>query len=249
MQIHEITKRKINEASALGAVGGAGSVLGGIANQVGKSLMSKAFGGTDVMGKTTGGVMDRADALKMGQELSRSLMPVMMKNWGQKVQAAIMQSKDPAGNPATSIQQLTPDSQNTLKTELDLMIGRAIQPRGGFDYNKLEQHVGADPLAKSQAQVISQAIAKAADGIYQNTLSGGNTEQAWQSLMTNGIAPAQGVLAYDAGTGSVASKPRFGTDANGATVISIDNAPFVKYEPHANAEHKAINDRMLAGKL
>lgn len=246
MQIHEITKRNLNEA---GFAAGLASGLSSALSKVGVA------GPSADAGKTAGPSMNRADALKMGQQLTQTLMPVMMKNWSERVRAAVAQSKDPATNaPVTSPAALTPDSLNTLKVELDDIIGQAISPRGGFNYNKLEQMVGDDQLAKSQAQVVTQAIQAAADQIFKATVDpkgGVNTAQAWKSLMTDGIAPAQGILAFDAGqgVGGAGSKPRFGTDDNGATIISIDNGPFVKYDPQNNPKHKEINDKMLAGKL
>jgi len=186
------------------AAGGVGSVIGGIGSALGKSLMSKAFGGTDVMGNKTGSAMNRSDALRMGQELSRTLMPVMMKDWATQVQSILSKSIDPATKmPATSAAVLAPDSQNNLKTQLDVMINQAIQPRGGFDYNKLAQYAGNDTLARNRAQVVTRTIQQAADQIFKGTLDpkgGVDVSQAWQSLMTGGIAPAQGIIAYDAGS-------------------------------------------------
>ena len=244
MQIHEITKRKLNEAG----------FAQGLATGLGSALSKVGVAGPDMaQGDKTGPGMDRAAALKMGQRLTQTLMPVMMKNWSETVSRVVRQSTDPAtGQPATSPAALTPASQNTLKMELDNIISQAIEPRGGLDYTKLDQMVGADQLSKSQAQVITQAIQTAADQIFKATLdpkAGVDVGQAWQSLMTNGIAPAQGVLAFDAGSGGVSSKPRFGTDVDGNTIISINNGPFVKYDPKNNPEHKEINDKMLVGKL
>jgi hypothetical protein len=244
MQIHEITRRNINEAG----------FAAGLATGLGSALSKVGVSGLDIaQGDNKGPGMDRAAALKMGQRLTQTLMPIMMKNWSETVNQVLRQSTDPAtGQPATSPGAMTPTSQNTLKMELDNIIGQAIQPRGGFDYTKLDQMVGKDQLAQSQAQVISQAIVTAADQIYKATLdpkAGIDVSKAWQSLMTDGIAPAQGVLAFDAGGGGVVGKPRLGTDADGNTIISIDNGPFVKYDPKNNPEHKAINDKMLVGKL
>ena len=245
MQIHEITKRKLNEAG----------FAQGLATGLSSALSKVGVAGPDqVQPDKTGPSMNRADALKMGQKLTQTLMPVMMKNWTARVQAAMAQSKDPAtGQAATSAAMLTPDSQNTLKAELDDIIGQAIQPRGGFDYNRLEQYAGEDAVSKSQAQVVTQAIQTAADQIFKATLDpkgGVNTAQAWKSLMTDGIAPAQGIIAFEQGSsGSAGAKPRFGQDADGNTIISIGNGPFVKYAPATNPEHKAINDKLAAGKL
>lgn len=245
MQIHEITKQQLKEAG----------FAAGLATGLGSALSKVGVAGPDItQSDKTGPSMDRAAALKMGQQLTQTLMPVMMKNWTARVQAAMAQSKDPAtGQAATSAAMLTPASQNTLKAELDDIIGQAIQPRGGFDYNRLEQYAGADTVSKSQAQVVTQAIQTAADQIFKATLDptgGVNTAQAWKSLMTDGIAPAQGILAFEQGSsGGIGAKPRFGQDASGNTIISINNGPFVKYEPATNAEHKAINDKLAAGKL
>jgi hypothetical protein len=243
MQIHEITQRKLNEAGfAQGLVTG----LQGALSKVGVAGPGQAEPGK------TGPSMDRAAALKMGQKLTQTLMPIMMKNWTARVQAAMAQSKDPAtGQAATSPAMLTPASQTTLKVELDDIIGQAIQPRGGFDYNRLEQYAGDDQVSKSQAQVITQAIQTAADQIFKATIDpkgGVNTAQAWKSLMADGIAPAQGIIAFDA-SGGVGTKPRFGQDADGNPIISINNGPFVKYQPKINPEHKAINDKLAAGQL
>lgn len=244
MQIHEITRHNINEAGfAAGLATGLDSAL----SKVGVSGLAIAQGDGNSPG------MDRAAALKMGQRLTQTLMPLMMKNWSETVNRVLRQSKDPAtGQIATSPAALTPASQNTLKMELDNLISQAIQPGGRFDYTKLDQKVGDDPTTKSQAQVISQAIITAADQIYKATLdpkAGVDISQAWQSLMTNGIAPAQGVLAFDASSGGVSGQPRFGTDSDGNPIISINYGPFVKYDPKNNPDHKAINDKMLAGKL
>ena len=115
-------------------VGGAANLAGGVAGALGKSLMSKAFGGVDVMGKKTGPVMDRAQALKAGQDMARTLMPVLMQNWQSKVQTAMAQSIDPATKVApTSAARLTSGEQSKLKAELIDMVNQSIQPRGGLD--------------------------------------------------------------------------------------------------------------------
>jgi hypothetical protein len=207
MQIHEITKRKLTEAGfAQGLATGLGSALGKVG--VAAPTMEPS--------KLTGPSMDRAAALKMGQKLTQTLMPIMMKNWAERVKSAVARSKNPTtGAPSTGPADMTPDSQNTLKVELDDIIGQAIQPRGGFDYNRLEQYAGADQLSKSQAQVITQAIQAAADQIFKATIDpkgGVNTAQAWKSLMSDGVAPAQGIIAFDnsggySGTGGVKVTP------------------------------------------
>jgi len=234
-------------------VGGVGSLIGGIGSALGKSLMSKAFGGTDVTGGKTGPGMNRSDALRLGQKLSQTLMPVMMKNWTNQVQSVLSKSIDPATKmPATSAAVLAPTSLNDLKAQLDIMISQAIQPRGGFDYNKLGQYAGDDVLAKNRAQIVIQAIHTAADQIFKATLDpkgGVDVSQAWHSLMTNGIAPAQGIIAYDSSTGAVGRAPKFDFDDAGNMLISINNGPYQRFMPSTNPQHKAINDKMAQGSL
>lgn len=193
------------------AAGGAAAVAGGIGSALGKSLLSKAFGGVDVLGNKTGSPMNRAQALKLGQDMAKTLMPVLQQNWSAKVQAALSQSRDPAtGAAPTSPAKLTAGEQSRLKAELTGMINQAIQPRYNFDFKTLANNVGdtATPegqTVKATAMQAIQDINQAIDDIYKATVSGGNPAQAWQSLVVDGIAPAQGVLAFDTSTGSGSS--------------------------------------------
>lgn len=218
MQIHEITNRQINEAML-----GVGAAIG---RQISGALQRKAFGG--VQPGSGGATMDRAQALKLGQQLTNTLTPVMMKQWGEAVQSAMANSKNPAtGAPVTSVAELTPDSRNTLKTELDLMISQVIQPRGGFDYRDLKNSAGKDALSQNQAQAVIDAIEQAADQIFRATVdpaAGINTAQAWQKLMQAGIAPAQGIIAFEAG--SVGGHTRFDKDSSNRLIISINGGPY-----------------------
>jgi hypothetical protein len=189
-------------------VGGAANLVGGVAGALTKNLMSKAFGGVDVMGNKTGAVMNRSQALKLGQDMARTLMPVMMQNWQAKVQTAMAQSVDPVTKTApTSASRLTSGEQSRLKAELVDMVNQAIQPRGSFDYTKLANYVGdtttpEGQTVKADAMEAVTQITQAINNIFQVTLSAkGDPKQSWQQLVVQGIAPAQGVLAFDTGTG------------------------------------------------
>jgi hypothetical protein len=208
------TGRLGNMASAVAntlpgkVVGGTAAVAGGIAGALGKSLMSKAFGGADVMGNKTGAVMNRAQALKAGQEMARTLVPVMIQNWQSKVQTAMAQSKDPLTKMApTSVSKLTVGEQSRLKAELVAMVNQSIQPRGAFDYTKLPTFVGdtttpEGQTTKATAMEAVEHINQAINKIFQVTLSAkGDANPSWQDLVVQGIAPAQGVLAFDTGMG------------------------------------------------
>jgi hypothetical protein len=208
------TGRLGNMASAVAntlpgkVVGGTAAVAGGIAGALGKSLMSKAFGGVDVMGNKTGAVMNRAQALKAGQEMARTLVPVMIQNWQSKVQTAMAQSKDPLTKMApTSVSKLTVGEQSRLKAELVAMVNQSIQPRGAFDYTKLPTFVGdtttpEGQTTKATAMEAVEHINQAINKIFQVTLSAkGDANPSWQDLVVRGVAPAQGVLAFDTGMG------------------------------------------------
>lgn len=206
-------------------VGGTAAVAGGIAGALGKSLMSKAFGGVDVMGNKTGAVMNRAQALKLGQEMSKTLLPVLQQNWASQVQAALAQSRDPATKaPPTSVAKLTSGEKSVLKSQLTAMVNQAIQPRSNFNYTTLANYVGDDTTpegqtVKANAMKTIQELNSAIEGIFQSTIAGTNPAQDWQKLVTAGIAPAQGVLAHDTGTGVGG-----GTVARRATLSSQDLA-------------------------
>lgn len=188
--------------------GGLANVVGGTLGALGKSLMSKAFGGVDVTGKFSGGAMDRAQALKLGQDMAKTLMPVLQQNWSQKVQAALAQSIDPTTRAApTSPAKLTSGEQSRLRAELVTMVNQSINPRSNFDYKTLANYVGDDTTPegqtiRAQAMQSIQDITQSIDGIFKATIAGGNPAQDWQHLVINGIAPAQGVLAFDTGTGA-----------------------------------------------
>ena len=86
------------------------------------------------------------------------------------------------------------------------MVNQAIQPRGAFDYTKLANYVGDTTTPEGQtikatAQQAVQEINQAIENIFRATLTpNGNPSQDWQDLVVAGIAPAQGILQFDAGT-------------------------------------------------
>lgn len=247
MQIHELTQpRRVNEV--LGAVG---SVLGGIASQVGNQAMTKALG-TDVSAQY-GAAQNREQGFQnlANSPAAKTLAAAMQKAWQQTVQNFMANSKDANGNPPISLDKVTQPSIATLKADLDQLVNKMLG-RGSVDYKTLANAI-ADPTQKSYAEAIVADIDKAVDAIYQATVQ--NTDpRATASLFTQlvgmGVLPAQNMLAYDtSSSGSAGSKPRFGQDDNGNTIISVNNGPFVRYDPARNPQHKAINDKLAAGKL
>jgi hypothetical protein len=118
----------------------------------------------------------------------------------------LAQSRDPATKaPPTSAAKLTSGEKSVLKSQLTAMVNQAIQPRSNFNYNTLANYVGDDATpegqtVKANAMQAIQELNSAIEGIFQSTIAGTNPAQDWQKLVTAGIAPAQGVLAFDTGT-------------------------------------------------
>ena len=237
MQIHEITRRNINEAGfAAGLATGLGSALSKV-GVAGPAMEPSKF---------TGPAMNDIQASAMAVKQAQTLKPLMQKSWGQAVQKIMSTSKDSAGIPITSLNQLNPAEMENLEAQLVGLINTNIGSSGS--YTQLPNKTN-DEQAKKGATEIVIVINAAKDAILKAAKDGTDAGTAWNNLMT-GVGQAMTFQAFDTGSGGgVAGKPRLGTDADGNTIISINNGPFVKYDPKNNPEHKEINDKMLAGKL
>ena len=137
---------------------------------------------------------------------------------------------------------------DSLKAQLDQLISQSINPQTSFSYTQLPNYVGDDSVAKGGAMDVVRDLEMISTEIYNATVQGKDTSQAWQKLVTNGIAPAQNVMAYDKST-NVSSQPRFGEDTSGRTLISVGGGPWELFLPTSNTKHKEIADKMAAGKL
>jgi hypothetical protein len=196
MQIHELTRpRKVNEV--LGAVG---SVLGGIAKQVGKQAINKAVGG-DVTSQD-GPTQDREQGFQdlANSSAAKTLATTMQTAWQQTVQNFMANSKDSSGNPPTSLSQVSQPSIATLKTNLEDLVNKMLG-RQGANYKNIATYIG-DPTQKLYAEKVVTDIDKFVDAIYNATLN--NTDpKAMTNLFTElvgkGVLIAQNLMAYDAG--------------------------------------------------
>ena len=137
-------------------------------------------------------------ALKLGQDMAKTLMPVLQQNWAKQVQAALAQSRVPGtGAAPTSPAQLTSGEQSRLKAELTAMVNQSINPRmTNYDYKNLANNVGdantpEGQTTKATAMQAVQDITQAIEGIFKATLAGTDPAQDWQRLVVDGIAPAQ----------------------------------------------------------
>jgi hypothetical protein len=248
MQIHELTRpRKITEQG----------FLGGLAAGIQPALSKLGIQGPAAIPQNqfTGPSVNRAQALAAGQKTAQLLMPVMQKNWAKAVQAAMTQSTDPATNaPPTSAGRLTSGEQSRLKAELVSMVNNAIQSQGSFDYTRLPNNIGDDTTpegqtTKAQAMKTVQYINQAIETIFKATLDPkADPSTAWQQLVKDGIAPAQGILAFDKGgirSGTRAGQVEIKTDTAGNPQINFGQG-WIKFDKN-NPEHKAAAEKQAAG--
>ena len=196
MQIHELTRpRRVNEV--LGAVG---SVLGGIAKQVGKQAINKAVGG-DVTSQD-GPAQDREQGFQdlANSSAAKTLATSMQTAWQQTVQNFMANSKDSGGNPPTSLSQVSQPSIATLKTNLEDLVNKMLG-RQGADYKNIATYIG-DPTQKLYAEKVVTDIDKFVDAIYNATLNDTDPKamtNLFTELVGKGVLIAQNLMAYDAG--------------------------------------------------
>ena len=232
MQIHELTRpRKVNE---------------GFASALGTQLMNKAFGGVDVMDKS-GPSQSREQGFQsmVNSPEARTLAVTMQQSWKQTVNNFLANSKDSAGDPPTSLSQVTQPSVTTLRATLDQMVNSMIG-RQGTDYKQLANYVN-DPLQKQYTQKIVTDIDKTVDAIYQATLK--NTDAStvgkmFVELVGMGVLPAQNIIAYDRGSVK-ANKTRLYKDPDGRRVIDLGSGP--EWFDDKNPEHIRVRDEYLKG--
>lgn len=244
MQIHELTRpRKINEASVAGAVGGTAALAGGAASALGTSLMSRAFGGTDVMSKT-GGAMSREQGLQdiANSPAAKTLSITMQKAWAQTVNQFLAQAKTSAGIPATKLSDVTTTSVDTLKDDLTQMVNKTI----GVDYRTI---VGGttDPVQKDYLTKIINKIAADMEAILTAELSPARTDKAGLfTNLTQGVLLAQNAGAYNnrstgssglIGTVILRSDPR-----TGRREIDMGNGRFVPFDKNNPEQARAATD-------
>ena len=232
MQIHEITKRKLNEAGfAAGLATGLGSALSKV-GVAGPAMEPSKF---------TGPAMDRSQAYAAAVQQAKTLKPLMQKSWAQAVQKIMSTSKDSAGIPITSLNQLNPAEMTNLQMALDTIINNNI----GTQFTKLPNQT-SDPQAKAGAQKIVQAIVAARDAILMAAKDGTDSAAAWEDLMIDGVAPAMNFAAYDAGgSGDVDIRAKRG-DPN-TLEISLGDGRYVAYDSN-NPEHAEVAKQLFGGK-
>jgi len=250
MQIHELTRRKTNEG-----------IAGALASNITKGLMTKALGqdvsvnsqGLNARGSAT----DRAGAFGQTAEIAKTLALTLQKAWAQQVQKFMANSTDSQGNPATSLSTITQPSISELQKQLRVMVNQAISPRGGtaFDYGKLDQYAGKDPIEVESARKIIPNIETYVGQIWKSTLDAAKPEvigSLWQKLAATGIAPAMNIMKFSQAGGGNQAIPqghasiRPNPQGNGKYEINFGSG-WVALDPQ-NQQHKDYLASMLAGK-
>lgn len=193
MQIHELTRpRKVNE---------------GFFNALANKAISTALGGADVMDKS-GPAQSREQGFQsmVNSPAAKTLATTMQAAWAQTVKNFLMNSKDSAGNPATSLKYVTQPSVQSLLPELEALVNKMIGAKygAGFNYRNLANNV-EDPVAKAGIQEVIARITEYTQAIYKATVEGVDPKALaddWVKLVGDGILPAQNSMAYDKNSSS-----------------------------------------------
>ena len=239
MQIHEVTRRNLKE------VGFAGGLATGLASAMNKVGVAGPDASAYQPGKF-GGPGGQAGAYKANASLVKTLTTTMQTAWAQTIKSYLEQSKDEIGNPVMSVAQLSPATQSALHKDLMTMINNTIRPSmRTWDYQTLGNQSN-DPEIVGAAAEIKDSINKNADKIYQLTASGNaKTSQLtplFQDMVTNGIAPAQNLLAFT----TQKITPRWNLDpATGEYTIDFGSGTEV-FNP-SNPRHKEAWEDFKSG--
>jgi hypothetical protein len=213
MQIHELTrKRPIKEASVGGALGGAASVIGGIASQlVNKAATSQGlnpvFGGQQKA--TISGAQDAA--VSANDPLVKGLATAAAKEWKQTVSELMQSMKAPDGTMATRPSELPPaELQKALGDMVTRLIGEPVN-----DYESLVNYISAEAhngTGKQYAAKLTSAIKKQIDAIVTQEQTAvkpdPNKESVLWTTLAQAIAGAKSEIEFSGGGGSrVAARP------------------------------------------
>lgn len=211
MQIHEITRRPVNE------------VLGTMAKTVGSALMNKAmtavdpgFAQDDQPDKVAPG-QRQAAAMKMNAGMIQALAKKAQETWTTEVQNMIVTSV-PKALSATELKV------PTVEAELQALINSLAR----FDVNELA--AAKDPTGQSQRTI--QLLMKAKEEVIKATMAPkpepAAMSNAWKSLATM-ISQAQNVKQFAAPTAGGVQPAKITFDQQGE--ILYNNKPFDARDP------------------
>jgi hypothetical protein len=190
MQIHEITRKPLNEGPFLsGLYTGMQSALSKVGVQ-GPALAPPP-------NAKAGPAMNDIQASALAVKQAQTLKPLMQKSWGQAVQKIMSTSKDSAGIPITSLNQLNPAEMDNLEAQLVGLINTNIGLRGS--YIQLPNMTNNEQAKKGATEIVI-GIDTAKDAILKAAKDGTDAGTAWNNLMT-GVGQAMTFQAFDTGSG------------------------------------------------
>jgi hypothetical protein len=245
MQIHELTyKRRVDEASFGGAVGGAKAIAGAIGSQLASTASQKILG-TDVTDNSTsqnmyspGTDFDKSKA--MSAPLIRNQAMANQKLWNQTL------SQQMAAQGVTALNRLDASQIDAMKLNLDKQISKNfLQNRAGADYRKLPDMV--DPKVRNDAVKAVQQMDSAVDQIMDFSSATKTPAQSlaeWTELTTAAFDamrllqffPAQSRAAAPGGSATLSPKA-----AALAAAIGLDPADIGKLKYAITAAGEKIN--------
>lgn len=200
MQIHELTRKPLKEAGVLGAIG---STLTNIAREkIGQSA--------GYYNSNQGPSVNRTGALK---NISSAAMGPMAAALQKTVSATISNflanSKDRAGNPATSLSVVVAPSQDVLLKQIQDMISNTIDPAASnFDYHTIDDTI-KDPTEKSAATIAINTIEDSIEAIFASAQTGKDIPADVYTKLATAILNLQNIKNYntsgDVGTASGAA--------------------------------------------
>lgn len=218
MQIHEITKKTVNE-----------DLVSGLTNMAWKAAgVANPLDQTGPQGTPVASNMRQAAAGEMNRSLLAPMAKQMQQRWAQTVQQLLTKSVDAVGNPATSAAQIKTDA---LEKELYLFINGLVGR--GFDIGDLSTRQDPSGQSKELFNDIKPQITAAISTTQKPDST--QQQQIWLDLATS-IQRAKSILNFS-GQGNV--KPATpGKDNAGKT--TFNGAPYNKTDP----SHRALIQMM-----
>ena len=192
MQIHDITWKPMNEAGWLGAVG---STLTNIATQkLAQSAGSSEIGGPRV---------NRTGALKnISSSAAGPMAAALQKTLSATISNFLANSKDKAGNPATSQSTVVAPSKDVLLKQIQDMISNTIAPeKNNFDYHTVDDTI-KDPTEKSAATIAINTIEDSIEAIFASAETGKAIPADVYTKLATAILNTQNIMSYNSQSGA-----------------------------------------------
>jgi hypothetical protein len=175
MQIHEITRRRINEAGIMGQIGS--NIATGLANK----LLPGSVPADQFVGSPTSANQRQAAAGQMNRSLLAPLAKQMQQRWAQAVQQLVSTSKSVADPkiPATGADQLAPAE---LTQEFEKFLNSLFAPN--IDIAGLAA-LSDNNDARMLSQQLPVQIQSAIDVTMDPKTNAGKANKTWMDLATS----------------------------------------------------------------